>query len=212
MSDSGIAITISRELGSGGAYIGQHLAEKLGILYADREIVSRAAKELRLIEEDVETRDEKKTSFWESVLQAGALGTPEMYVPPDINLVSDRELFETESKAILEIVREHSAVIIGRCGSYLLRDHPSHVSVYLHADLSFRLPRVEKVFNTSSSGAAKLIERSDRDRAQYIHAHTGRRWNDALQYHLALDTGILGLDQATDLILDYIGLRFGTKK
>jgi CMP/dCMP kinase len=203
------AVTISRQLGSGGAYLGQQLAEQLGILYLDREIVIQAAKQLRVLEEDLEFRDEKKTSFWQSVLQLSIYSPPDSYTPPEIYIPSDKDLYKAESKIIQKVAQENSAVIIGRGGAYLLRDHPRHFSVSLHADLAFRQQRVEKVYNLAAPEAKKLIEKTDRERARYLQTLTGREWDDPSLFHLSIDTSVIGLDQAKEFILACIKSRFG---
>ena len=144
---SPFAITISRQLGSGGAYLGQQLARNLNIFYADREIISRAAKQFSVLEEDLESIDEKKNSFWESFLHSFELGFSDPYKPPQIVLPPDLILFNAESEIIKHIAKERSAVIVGRCGSYILRNHPNHLSIFLHGDIAFRIKRVEKLYN-----------------------------------------------------------------
>jgi cytidylate kinase len=126
---SPFVITISRQLGCGGAYIGQQLAKKMNIFYADREIICQAAKQLSVLEEDLEPCDEKTLSFWQSFIRSSAIA-PEVYVPPQIIVPTDRKLFKTESEIIARIAKERSAVIIGRCGFYILREHPNHVSIF----------------------------------------------------------------------------------
>lgn len=209
MANLPLVITISRQLGSGGAYLGQRLAEQLGILYLDREIVAQAAKQLMVFEEDLESRDERKMSFWKSVLQSCAYDSPEMYIPPEVYIPNDQDLYQAESEVIQKVARENSAVIIGRGGSYLLRKHPRHLSVFLHADLAFRQQRVEKLYNLSAPEAKKLIEKSDRERARYFLEITGQDWSDARLYHLAIDTSSIGLDQTKEMIIVYINTRFG---
>ena len=140
---SPFVITISRQLGSGGAYIGQQLAKNLNIFYADREIIGQAAKQLSVLNEDLESRDEKILSFWQSFIRSFAIA-PDVYVPPQIIAPTDRGLFKTESEIIARIAKERSAVIIGRCGSYILREHPNHVSIFLHGDITFRKGRIQK--------------------------------------------------------------------
>ncbi len=201
-----LAITISRQLGSGGAYVGQELAKKLNIFYADREIIDQAAKELSLLEKDLEYRDEKILSFWQSFIRSIAI-SPDVYLPPQIiSDPTDHELFKIESETIERIAKERSAVIIGRCGSYILREHQNHVSIFLHADMAFRKGRVQKVYNVSDEVAGKMILQSDRERALYILTFTGKEWTDARQYDISINTGKAGLDKSVEIILKYIEL------
>lgn len=196
-------ITISRQLGSGGAYIGQQLAKKLNIYYADREILSKAAKELRVLDKDLESRDEKLLSFWGSFLHINGFAT-EYHVPPQMNFPFDREIYDVEANVIEHIARERSSVVIGRCGFQILREHTNCINLFLHADISFRRKRVQELYKVSEKAALEMIEKSDRDRAHYIETFTGKKWTDARYFDLTLNTGKLGLDKSVELILNYL--------
>jgi len=198
-------ITISRQLGSGGAYIGQQLAKKLNIFYADREIISQAAKQLSVLEEDLAFRDEKVLSFWQAFIQSFA-AAPDVYVPPQIIIPADRELFKTESAIIACIAKERSAVIIGRCGSHVLREHPNHVSIFLHGDITFRKGRVQMLYNLSEEVAGEMIAQSDNERAHYNQTFTGKKWTDARQYDISMNTSKTGVDKTVEFILQYLEL------
>jgi len=204
MSTSPFIITISRQLGSGGAYIGQQLAKKLNILYADREIIREASKKLSVGEAALAAHEERLSSFWKSLLRSYSIGAPDVYIPPKNSVPTSRELFEAETDAIRQIAKECSAVIIGRSGSHVLRDHPNHVSIFIHDETASRIGRVQKMFNVSQEAAGKMIEQSDKERALYHRTFTGREWADARRYHLSIDTGRLGLDKSVDLILKYL--------
>lgn len=199
-----LVITISRQLGSGGAYIGQQLAKGLDIGYWDREIISQAARQLSVLEEDLEARDEKIPSFWQNFLQLGGFSSFDLYIPPQIYMLNDWNLYKVEAEIIKRIGCEQSAIIIGRCGSYVLRDHPNHVSIFLHASREFRRERLHYLYQVSLEEAGKMIAQSDKDRARYHQAITSKEWNDARQYDLAIDTGQLGVDNAVLLIRKYL--------
>ena len=96
---SPFVISISRQLGSGGAYIGQQLAKNLNVFYADREIIGQAAKQFSLLEEDLESLEEKISSFWKSGVESFALNALDTYVPPQI-IITDRTLFKAEKEII----------------------------------------------------------------------------------------------------------------
>ena len=196
-------ITISRQLGSGGAYIGQQLAKKLNIYYADREILSKAAKELRVLDEDLESRDEKLLSYWGSFLHINGFAT-EYHVPPQMNFPFDREIYDAEANAIEHIARESSSVIMGRCGFHVLREHSNRINLFFHADDAFRSKRVQELYKVSEKAALEMIEKSDRDRAHYIETFTGKKWIDARYFDLTLNTGKLGLDKSVEVILNYL--------
>jgi len=196
-------ITISRQLGSGGAYIGQQLAKKLNIDYVDREILSKAAKQLAVVEADLESRDEKLLSFWSSFFHINGYAE-DYHLPPQMNFPFDREIFDAEADVIEQIARERSAVIMGRCGFHILREYSNRVSLFLHADISFRSKRVQELYKLSEKAALEMITKNDKERVNYIETFTGKKWTDAKHFDLTLDTGKIGLDKSTELILSYL--------
>jgi cytidylate kinase len=199
-------ITISRQLGSGGAYIGQQLAKKLNINYADREILSEAAKRLSIVEDNLDSRDEKIYSLWRSFLEYSAFA-PDVYLPPKMLEPTTFELFKAESEIIKHIAKEHSSVIIGRCGSYILREYPNHISIFLFGDMAFRNSRIQKLYNVSYEAAEKMIIQSDKERARYINTFTGKDWMDATQYDISINTSKIDTDKSVEIILKYIELK-----
>jgi len=203
-------ITISRQLGSGGAYLGQRLAQSLKFLYLDHEIVHQAAEELRIPVEHLAVRDEKVTSNWQSVLQSFAYGSSWSYAPPALDILNDADFYNVESEIMTKIANECSAVIVGRGGHYVLRAHPGCLNIFLHADIKFRQQRVEEVYHVSAQQALKLMNSVDRERARYLKMLTGQDWLDARQYHLSLDTGILGMEKSEAIILETFRARFGS--
>lgn len=205
MNPSPLVITISRQLGSGGAYIGQRLAQDLNFMYLDREILCEAAKKLNKQVSELEARDEKMKSFWESFFEKFQYGDLKSYIPPYIpTILSDDEIFESEKEIIQKIAQDHSCVIIGRGAWYILKEHPHHISIYLHADTSFRQKRVSEIYQLSENEALKNIKHTDKAREDYLHTFTKRTGTDATQYHLCINTGLIGLDKAEAVILSYI--------
>jgi len=198
-------ITISRQLGSGGAYIGQLIAKTLGIFYADREIISEAAQKLRLLEKEVESREER-TRFWQSLIESYTINT-DNYLPTQLIVPIDRELFEAESDIIERIATERSAVVIGRCSNYILKAHPKHISVYVHATPEFRIARIKYLYKITDEEAEKKMHSSDKERSRYNKKYTGIDWHDLRQYDVCLDTSKLGLEKSSQLLLKYLADR-----
>ena len=202
-------ITISRQRGSGGAYIGVRLATRLDISCFDREIIQEAAQRLDMSESTIVSRDEIVTTLWRSLLTASANKSGQPYVPPPLNMPTDNVLYQTEADIMLEIAKQTSAVIVGRGGSHVLRGHPRHMSVFLHADIAFRKQRIRQMYNLSEERALGIIHSSDESRASYLHMITGKDWENARQYHICLDTGVLGLGRVEDIIVAAAHERFG---
>jgi cytidylate kinase len=201
------SITISRQLGAGGSFVGQQLASRLNIFFADRDIVRYAANRLSTFEANLESREERLLSFWHSLLKT--LPQKDVLTVPAVASAleyTDQELFDTEAEIIKKIVHEKSAVILGRCGHYILRDEPNHISVFLHANQEFRINRVMKLYNLQHDEATKMVEKSDKERAAYCKTFTHKEWMNATNYDLSIDTSKVTLEQAVELILQYIQL------
>jgi len=200
-------ITISRQLGAGGSFVGQQLASRLNIFFADRDIVRYAANRLSTFEENLESREERLLSFWHSLLKT--LPQKDVLTVPAVASAleyTDQELFDTEAEIIKKIAHEHSAVILGRCGHYILRDEPKHISIFLHADQEFRINRIQKLYNLQHDEATIMVEKSDKERAAYCKTFTHKEWMNATNYDLSIDTSKFSLEQTVELILQYIRL------
>ena len=197
-------VTISRQLGSGGALLGRRLAKELGILYADRDILEQAAKLLDVNVRAAESRDESAPSFLKKVFESFAYGGPEVYCAPSLQVPSYEELRDAEIDVIREIAAQRSAVIVGRAGFHLLALHPRRFSIFLYADLHFRAQRVQELYGLSRERALHVIDESDRVRERSVHELTGRPWTDTLQYDVSLCTSSLGLELAGRVILELV--------
>lgn len=201
-------ITIARQFGCGGSYLGRELAEKLQIRCLDREIVSRAAQQLDLDETEVAAREERKAPFWERML-LGIAGPPEaMYHAPVALSCSDKELLQAETEVMQEIATRESCVIVGRLAAYVLPPHPGMVNIFLHAPLSFRVPRVQEYYGAATDAEAKaMIARSDEMRERYVQRMISREENDARNYHLCVDTSALPLPEILEILADFVRRR-----
>lgn len=192
-------ITVSHQLGCGGAYLGKKLSEMLAIPFVDREILKMVADYLNVPEADIEHREERLLSFWESFSRLELFSNSLVTVPSDY-FPSDRELYNLESKFIEEIAAKSSAIILGRGGRYILRDFPHHLSVFVHADMKDRIQRVSKLYNVSVNVAQKIIAKNDKERNSYIKSFTHLEWLDARTYDICINTSRIGLDNAVIVI------------
>ena len=200
-----MVITISRQLASGGAYIGHLLARKLGYRYVEREILHIAARELGVDISELSSLDERHESFVENLMKSFVFGTPEAaYVPPTRRPVYDQELFETESKIITAIANRHNAVIVGRGGYFVLRGGSNVVNVFIHAPMDFRVKRLQQFHEISAEQAREEIEDSDRMREKFLKTMTDTERNDAQNYHLCIDAEAAGFDAAVRMIIELV--------
>ncbi|MGC8490469.1 MAG: AAA family ATPase [Syntrophobacteraceae bacterium] len=200
-------ITISRQLGSGGSYIGRLVANRLGYAFIDRQIIQQAARELGVEEAIVEDRDGRLQTFWEKLVEAFANGAPlGGYTPPPLNLVSDEELVDTEHRLITELAAKGPCVVLGRGAFHLLRGKGRLLNVMIHAPMRFRVERLRSIYHVKTGDeAVRMIERSDRDRLGYIRTLTDLDWFDARNYHLTIDTGQIDFATAEEIIASLAG-------
>ncbi len=204
--ESPLVITISRELGSGGAYIGHKLAEKLDLFYADHVIITRTAEKLSVFEEDVAPHEEKITSFWQNFWENTTLHEFYSEAVGSFRPTTAR-IFQTESEVIQQIAQERPTVVIGRGGFHVLRDLPNVVNIYLHGDIDARARRLVEVQGITELEAKTQIASGDKERMRYIKKFTKKDWANVNNFDLAIDTGKIGFDNALEIILKYIESR-----
>ncbi len=193
------AVTISHYIGSGGAYLGEKLAERLGIPFLDREILQNVACQLNLMEEEVENREGRLSTYWENFTRSMIWVDPSLSAEIPHLAPSDLELFEVECDTIQKIAAKKSAVFLGRCGWDILRNHPYHISILLTANKTERVQRLCKLYGLTDQDAQKLIRTNDQERENYNRKFTKKNWLDARYYDLCMNTSAIGWDCAVDL-------------
>lgn len=193
-------ITISRQLGCGGAYLGLRLAERLGIEYLDREIVQEISAKLELPEHELFKIDEKASSFW-SKLIFDYDNSSLQYVPPKLFFQNQGNLFEVQSEIIKKMAEEKSFVMIGRGGNHIFKNSQNHLSIFLHANNAFRVNRIKDLYQVPRTKAIKMMEKYDEERSKYIKQISGQQWTDSKNYHLSIDIGVVGLKNAEEIIV-----------
>jgi cytidylate kinase len=196
-------ITISRQMGAGGSYIGQVIATHLRFKYVDREVLHLAAQEFGCDDEAVASRAERVSSFWERIFAGLTFGTADAhYNPPPLRTFSDEELFQKQTEILRRIASKHDCVVIGWAGLYVLPRHPAMFNIFCHAPLSFRVRRVMEIYKDLDTAKARaLIQESDNMRERYFAEMTNHEWTCANNYHFSIDTSLLPLEEIAQLIL-----------
>ncbi|MBP1636307.1 MAG: putative cytidylate kinase [Acidobacteria bacterium] len=196
-----LVIAISRQFGSGGAEVGQALARRLGVRYADRDILEQAARMLGRNQDELEGLEERVASLWGRAAGILSLGAPEgPYVMPALLPAGEDDLFLVESQIIKEIAAREDAVIVGRGAPWLLRDHPRLFTVFLHAPEPWRVARVSQRRGLDEAQARTLVREVDRQRGRFIQSLRTGAHTDATCYDLCLDTSAVGLDATVETI------------
>ncbi|MHC1749944.1 MAG: AAA family ATPase [Cellulosilyticaceae bacterium] len=198
-----ISITINRQFGSGGRVVGAELARRLDIEYLDRKILAGSAKAMGLSEEHLEQFDEKAPSAWKApMVDMGVY--PNMGIPYYFYTFTNDELYIAQSKLIEKQAKEESCVIVGRCANDILKDYPGNISVYLYADMEFRCRQIKEVYKMSAKNLEKEVKKIDKERAKYYNHYTTQEWDDLSQYHIAINTGKVGIEDTIDIIEKYV--------
>jgi cytidylate kinase len=205
-SPSALAISIGRQPGSGGAELGRRVAMRLGAAYLDQEILRDAAKQLGVDDQHLACRKECVTRFWTRMLSAFAIGAPdETYTAYGqrseiVPMIPDEALFNAQARAMRELVAQGDSVVIGHAGFYVLRDHPCHVKVFVHATLDERARRVSGERHIDLATARTIVRQGDEDRRSFIQKISGCDWTNARNYDLCIDSGRLSMELAEELI------------
>ena len=193
-------ICIGRQLGSGGRQIGKILAKNFGIAYYDNEILNLAANHSGMSSEVFMRSDEHR-----GVLRQ-ILGTfTPVMTGGDIynSQLSAEHLFTLQSQAIRKAANEHSCVFIGRAADYVLRQHQRCISVFVSANIEDRINRVMESEKVNQHTARHMLEIGDRKRADFYNFYTQGTWGTADNYHLLINSSILGITATADFIADF---------
>lgn len=205
-------ITINRELGSGGRTVGEKLAERLGVSFYDKALIKALEEKYHLTVEEIEKLKGQKNNWWSDfkrvVSVGGALHQSSYYQVPvgsKSELLTTADLFHAETEILEGIAVNESCVIAGRCGFFVFRNHPNHLSILILAPLEYRIQRVMRKKGLSHEDAEKIIRQVDRMRENYVTKYTNSSRYDARNYNLVISSDKRTEDEIADLIVRYIG-------
>lgn len=205
MSEQRTVITISRQIASGGVYIGRRVARRLGYKYVDREILEKAAEQLGADRAALAAVEERCSSFLDDLVKSFSFGAPEAaYVAPSGRPVYDREVFETESRAIKTLVDRYDCVVVGHAAFFVLRGRSNVINVLIHAPEDFRIKRLQEFQHISADQARAEILKADRQRKTFIRTMTRLEWEDAKNYHLTVNSQTAGFMNVENMIIGLV--------
>ena len=190
-------INIGRQFGSGGRQVAMELGRRLGMNAYDNELISKAAEESGFSKELFLRSDEKRSIFsMSSFFTSGTFGMQHSFI-------NDDDLFKIQSDVIKETAEKESAIFIGRCSDYILRDMDCCLDVFVSCPIEIRAKRVAERERLSFEEAKALCEKKDRTRATYYNYFTFGNWGVASNYDLCIDSSILGIEGTADVIIDF---------
>ena len=205
MSEQKMVITISRQMASGGVYIGRRVARRLGYKYIDREILEKASEQLGADRAALAAVEERCSSFLDNLVKSFTFGTPEAAsVAPSGRPVHDREVFETESRVIRAMADRFDCVVVGHAAFFVLRGRSNMVNVLIHAPQDFRVKRLQEFHKISADQARTEILNADRQRDKFIRTMTKLEWEDARNYHLSVNSRAAGFENVENMIVGLV--------
>ena len=189
-------ITISREFGSGGRFIGEEVAKKLGIAYYDKNIISQIAEKSGLSPEYIQENAElspKKGLFAYAFSGRDITGKS----------VEDM-VYEVQRNIILELAEKEPCVIIGRNADYILKDRDDVLNVFIHGDMPEKIKRITGLYNVKEKEAVKMMADTDKRRRTNYNFYTDQNWGKASNYTLCLNSSQLGYDRCEMIIMECV--------
>ena len=187
-------ITISREFGSGGRFIGEEVAKQLGIAYYSENIIDQIAQQSGLSPKYIEENAElsPKRGFFAYAFSGRDITGKSV----------DDMLYEAQRKVILEIAEKEPCVLIGRNADFILKDRDDVLNVFIHGDMPVKIQRISQIYHVSEKVAAKMIEDTDKRRMTNYNFYTEQKWGKASNYTLCLNTSQLGYDRCEKIIME----------
>ncbi len=183
-----VVITVSREYGSGGRYVGRLIADKLGIKFYDKEIITKLAEVTGLSEEYIENNEQKR--------DASAILNNGFYMGLD----NADELFVKETELIKELAAKDSCVIIGRCADFILKDEKNVIKVFVYSGMEDKIKRATQIYGYEEDKAKKEIEKIDKLRANHYKHYTDKDWKDFSNYDICINSDLLGVEKSAEVI------------
>lgn len=187
-------ITISREFGSGGRFIGEEVAKKLGIKYYDKDIIGQIAEQSGFSPEYI--RENAELSPKKGLFAYAFAGR-------DITGKSVEDMvYEAQRKVIMEIAEKESCVIIGRNADFILNDRDDVLNVFIHGAESEKVKRICKLYHVTETDAIKMMTDIDKRRMTNYRFYTDQKWGMAGNYTLSLNSSQLGYDRCEQIVIE----------
>ena len=206
-------ITLNRELGSGGRTIGRLIAERLDVPFYDKALINALEEKYGLTPDEIERMKGRSHSWWADFKRAMNIGAElnaKQYSNYQIDAeklpdaLSTDEIFATEQEVLRGIAADESCVIAGRCGFYVFREHPNHLSILIQASMESRVARLASKRNITTEKARDIIEHVDKMRENYVNKYTGTSRYDTRNYDLVLRVDGKTEEELADIIMQYI--------
>ena len=197
-------ITISRQYGSGGRYVGQKLSEKLGIPCYDEKLIDMVAKESGFAQDFVAEKGERMTG---SLLFniASSLSYANNILSGNGMSLQD-EIYFIQNRIIKDLAEKGSCVIVGRCADYILRERKDVLNIFIYADMESKMERAVTYFGLEKENVSAILKKKDKARSNHYKYYTDQEWGMASNYDLCLNSGLIGIEGCVKAIQQVLEL------
>ena len=188
-----LIISVGREFGSGGHVIASKLAEKFALPLYDYNLLREIAIDRALDIKKLEKYDEiPKNKFFSRNIR-GYSNSPE-------ENIAHMQFEYLQKKA----ENGESFLIIGRCSETVLRDYSSLISIFILADMDYKIERTMNSKGISREEAIELINYHNKKRKEYHNYYCTGKWGDSRNYDISVNSSKLGIEMTTELLIQYI--------
>lgn len=187
-------VTLSRQFGSMGRSISKRMSEILGVDFLDRDIVEETAKRMGLhISMISEEEEAVKAGFFGRIYPLG-IGMPSL----------KDDIFQTQENIIKDIANKESCIIVGRCGDYVLKDHPNKLSVYVYAPYEERLKNCVEKLGMDEKTARRMIKEVDAARENYHKMYVPGYTSPFDNRDICVDSSRFGVDGTAEMLAQIV--------
>ncbi|MFO0837081.1 MAG: cytidylate kinase-like family protein [Phycisphaerae bacterium] len=182
-------ICISRDVGSGGAQIGQILADRLGWPFFDRQILQTMAGDDQTRKRLYENLDEHDTSWLHDMLHWTFEGG-----------WRQDDYFHRLGETVLALSRRSQAIFVGRGVDLILPKHQG-LRVRVNAPHEFCVHAFAQRLGIAHEQAEMQIRKIEQERAEFLRNHFGKRVTEASRFDLCLNMGRMTQEQAVEVVI-----------
>lgn len=198
-------VTISRQFGAGGITLSKMIADELGYMFADQDIVERVAKEANVSPHWVETV-EKEAGGKLSRFITKMVSKPlvDRILKDERGYIDEETYLDYIVLIIAQIADEGDVVILGRGSQYILNDHPDAYHILLINNFENRVKFMMENYDLSNAKAAQVVNREDKRRISLFRKLGKADYDSASLYHLVLNMARIDLQQALKLVCELV--------
>ncbi len=197
--ENNVIVSIGRQYGSGGSLVAKELAKLMGVKYYDKLLLEESARHSGLSEKYFESMDERSPLAFSNILSSGLFSMSEYG-----SSFNDERIFGIVSSEIMQLAQKESAVVVGRCSDYLLRDRKGLITIFISSPMEARIREISAREHISEREAMNKIKRTDKERAAYYNFYTDKKWGDASSYNITIDSSFFGVEQTAKILHELV--------